>query len=254
VSAEIAATRGIAVGKDCISPSRHAEFSTVDGFLDFVELLADETGLPVTVKSAVGELRFWEELADRMASGTRGVDGITIDGGEGGTGPRRWCSPTTSPCRSARPSRGLPRLRRARAARADRLGALGQGRPARPRAAGDGDGRRPAARRPRADAVDRLHPGQEVPHRPLPHRRRDPVGLALARPGPDAQGGPLRELRQTLRRDLLKVAQAAGHDHPALLTTDDLEMLGGNVQWQSGSVLTGYPAEWGCRRRPTATP
>ncbi len=49
---------------------------------------------------------------------------------------------------------------------------------------------------------------------------------------------------KTLRRDLLKVSQAAGHDHPAFLTTDDLEMLGGNGEWQSGSVLTGYPAEW----------
>ena len=50
---------------------------------------------------------------------------------------------------------------------------------------------------------------------------------------------------KTLRRDLLKVAQAAGHDHPSLLTTDDLEMLGGSGEWQSGSTLTGYPPEWG---------
>ena len=54
--------------------------------LDFVELLADETGLPVGIKSAVGDMTFWQELADAMERDDRGVDFITIDGGEGGTG------------------------------------------------------------------------------------------------------------------------------------------------------------------------
>ena len=31
--------------------------------LDFVELVADATGLPVGIKSAVGELGFWSQLA-----------------------------------------------------------------------------------------------------------------------------------------------------------------------------------------------
>ena len=47
VTPEIAAIRGIPVGKDCASPSRHTEFSDVDSMLDFVELVAAETGLPV---------------------------------------------------------------------------------------------------------------------------------------------------------------------------------------------------------------
>ena len=42
--------------------------------------------MPVGIKSAVGELEFWGQLADLMAPGDRGVDFITIDGGEGGTG------------------------------------------------------------------------------------------------------------------------------------------------------------------------
>jgi glutamate synthase domain-containing protein 2 len=54
--------------------------------LDWVELLAAETGLPVGIKSAVGDMRFWEELTSLMAGTGRGVDFITIDGGEGGTG------------------------------------------------------------------------------------------------------------------------------------------------------------------------
>ena len=67
VSREIAETRGVPEGVDCLSPSRHAEFDDVDSMLDFVELLATETGLPVGIKSAVGDLAFWHELADLMA-------------------------------------------------------------------------------------------------------------------------------------------------------------------------------------------
>src|SRR5688572_5443835 len=86
VSAEIAATRGVREGRDCISPSRHAEFSDTDSLLDWVELLAAETGLPVGIKSAVGDMGFWRDLADLMAETGRGVDFVNIDGGEGGTG------------------------------------------------------------------------------------------------------------------------------------------------------------------------
>ena len=44
------------------------------------------TGLPVGIKSAVGEQPFWQELATRMEATGGGPDFITIDGGEGGTG------------------------------------------------------------------------------------------------------------------------------------------------------------------------
>src|SRR5918998_5104364 len=86
VSPEIARTRGVRVGQDCVSPSRHAEFHTPDELLDWVEMLADETGLPVGIKSAVGDMGFWQELARLMRDTGRGVDFVNIDGGEGGTG------------------------------------------------------------------------------------------------------------------------------------------------------------------------
>ncbi len=86
VTREIATSRGVPEGADCVSPPRHTEFHNVDSMLDWVELLATETGLPVGIKSAVGNLDFWEELVLRMATTDRGVDFITIDGGEGGTG------------------------------------------------------------------------------------------------------------------------------------------------------------------------
>src|SRR4029079_6704682 len=86
VSAEIAEARGVPVGRDCVSPSRHAEFSDADSLFDWVDVLAAETGLPVGIKSAVGDDEFWYELTDLMRSTGRGVDFVTIDGGEGGTG------------------------------------------------------------------------------------------------------------------------------------------------------------------------
>ena len=86
VTKEIANIRGITPFKDCISPSRHTAFSTVDGLIDFIELLADTSGLPVGIKSAIGKLDFWKELAQRIQDRDQGPDFITIDGGEGGTG------------------------------------------------------------------------------------------------------------------------------------------------------------------------
>src|SRR3954452_12350034 len=83
---EIAKVREVPANEDCVSPPAHKEFSDVDGLLDFVEMLAEETGLPVGIKSAVGEDTFWEDLTRLMATTGRGVDFITIDGGEGGTG------------------------------------------------------------------------------------------------------------------------------------------------------------------------
>lgn len=86
VSKEIAQIRGIALGKDCISPAAHSAFGDADGLLDFAEKIADATGLPVGLKSAVGDMGFWKDLGRLMATTGRGVDFITIDGGEGGTG------------------------------------------------------------------------------------------------------------------------------------------------------------------------
>ena len=86
VTSEIARIRGIEEGQSCISPSAHPEFNTVDGLIDCVEKMASCTGLPVGVKSAVGQIAFWRELAVRMKERGCGPDFICIDGGEGGTG------------------------------------------------------------------------------------------------------------------------------------------------------------------------
>jgi glutamate synthase (ferredoxin) len=87
VTAEIAAIRGVEIGKDCISPNYHRAFSNVTEMVELIEAIAERTGLPVGIKSAIGGMEFWEELAVYMVQHRkRGPDYIAIDGGEGGTG------------------------------------------------------------------------------------------------------------------------------------------------------------------------
>jgi glutamate synthase domain-containing protein 2 len=245
VSREIALTRGVPEGRDVISPSRHAEFETVDGLLDFVELIAAETGLPVTLKSAVGELSFWEELADLMARGDRGVDGITIDGGEGGTGaaPLAFTDHVALPFRQA-----FPRVFAVFAERGLHQQVVW--------GASAKVGLPDNALLAMAMGADILHVAREPMlaigciQAKKCHTDRCPTGVATQSKRLERGLDPtLKSARcalyiKTLRRDLLKVAQAAGRDHPALLTTEDLEVLGGDGRWQTGQDLTGYPPSW----------
>lgn len=86
INDEIASIRQIPKGKDAISPAFHTAFSNIPEMVKFIENIAWETGLPVGIKSAIGKLEQWEELAAYMAKTNSGPDFITIDGGEGGTG------------------------------------------------------------------------------------------------------------------------------------------------------------------------
>ena len=86
INDEIATIRQIPKGKDAMSPAFHTAFSTIPEMVQFIESMADETGLPVGIKSAIGKLEQWEELAAYMSKTKKGPDFITIDGGEGGTG------------------------------------------------------------------------------------------------------------------------------------------------------------------------
>ena len=87
VSAEIAQTRGIPEGEDCISPSRHSEFDSPEGLLHFVARLRELSGgKPTGFKLAIGHPWEWFGVAKAML--TTGIlpDFIVVDGGEGGTG------------------------------------------------------------------------------------------------------------------------------------------------------------------------
>src|SRR5271156_4831108 len=87
VSAEIAQTRGVPMGRDCISPSRHSAFSTPTELLHFVAKLRELSGnKPTGFKLCVGHE--WEFLAICKAMLATGIrpDFIVVDGKEGGTG------------------------------------------------------------------------------------------------------------------------------------------------------------------------
>ncbi|WP_158978347.1 FMN-binding glutamate synthase family protein [Cellulophaga sp. L1A9] len=86
ITPELAEIRGVEVGKDVLSPATHKAFKSVPELLQLIEKIAEETGLPVGIKGAIGKLDQWEELADVMKKTGKGPDFITVDGGEGGTG------------------------------------------------------------------------------------------------------------------------------------------------------------------------
>ncbi len=87
VTAEIAAIRGVELGKDCVSPARHSAFSTPIEMMAFVgKLRALSGGKPTGFKLCVGHP--WEFLAICKAMIETGIcpDFIVVDGKEGGTG------------------------------------------------------------------------------------------------------------------------------------------------------------------------
>ena len=86
VTPEIAEARGVEVGVTVNSPSRHRSFHNVPSLVQFCEDIATASGVPVGIKSAVGERAFWAELSEHMQQTGKGPDFISVDGGEGGTG------------------------------------------------------------------------------------------------------------------------------------------------------------------------
>lgn len=87
VTREIAETRGVPMGVDCISPARHSAFSTPTEMIAFLqELRTLSGGKPVGFKLCIGLP--WEFMAIVKAMLATGIvpDFIVVDGGEGGTG------------------------------------------------------------------------------------------------------------------------------------------------------------------------
>jgi glutamate synthase domain-containing protein 2 len=245
VTPEIAQIRGIPEGVDCISPSRHAEFSDVDSMLDWVEMLAAETGLPVGIKSAVGDMTFWEQLVAQMASTGRGVDFVTVDGGEGGTGaaPLIFTDAVALPFRA-----GFSRMYSlfARAGLTDDVTFVGAGKLGLP------DNAVVAL----ALGCDMVNVGREAMlsigciQAQKCHTDTCPTGVAtqnawLSR-GLDADLKSVRAANyvRTLRRDLLKVAEACGVAHPGLIDADDVEILFAQRDSVPLRELYGYAQSW----------
>jgi glutamate synthase domain-containing protein 2 len=246
VSAEIAAVRGVPQGVDCVSPSRHAEFSDVDSLLDWVELLAAETGLPVGIKSAVGDLVFWQELTDAMVATGRGVDFVTIDGGEGGTGaaPLIFTDSVSLPFQL-----GFSRVYAefARRGLQDDVVFIGGGKLGLP------DNAVVAF----ALGCDMVNVAREAMlsigciQAQKCHTDTCPTGVATQNAWLSHGLDPaLKSVRaanyvKTLRRDLLKVAEACGREHPGLIEADSVEVLTGRTASAPLDEVYGYEQGWG---------
>ena len=87
VTPEIAATRGVPVGKDVISPYSHSAFSTPLEMMDFIVRLRELSGgKPVGIKLTIGHPWEWFGLVKAMLETDTHPDFIIVDGGEGGTG------------------------------------------------------------------------------------------------------------------------------------------------------------------------
>ncbi len=245
VTAEVAAIRGIPRGQTVVSPSAHRAFGDADEMLDFVEDLASASGLPVGIKSAVGELAFWEELADRMAAEDRGVDFITIDGGEGGTG----AAPFSFADHVALPFKvGFSRVYRTFAERDvhQDLVWVGSGKLGFPETALTAfclGADLVAVAREAMMAVGCIQ-AQRC------HTGHCPTGVAtqnrwLARGlDPTDKATRLAWYVATLRKELLRLSRAAGVDHPGLLDSEHMEILDGQFGSRTLREVFGYLPGW----------
>ncbi|QDT00840.1 FMN-binding glutamate synthase family protein [Adhaeretor mobilis] len=241
ITPEIAAIRGIPMGKDCLSPSSHREFDSVDSMLDFVELLAQATGLPVGIKSAIGNMDFWSDLASQMATTNRGVDFITIDGGEGGTGaaPRVFSDHVALPFKH-----GMSRVYREFVAQdlQDHVTFIGSGKLGFPEQAllafGMGCDMISVAREAMLSIgciqAQRCHTGF------------CPAGVAtqnkwlMAGLDPTLKAARLANYLVSLRKELLRLCRACGVSHPAYMTLDHFELLGKGMATQPAADAFGY--------------
>jgi glutamate synthase (ferredoxin) len=246
ISREIAEIRGIPMDRDCISPAAHSAFRSADEMLDFVELIASETGLPVGIKSAVGDSAFWEDLGRLMAGGKRGVDFITIDGGEGGTG----AGPLVFTDHVALPFKvGFSRVQKIFTEHGlhQQILFVGSGKLGFPEAAVFAF----------ALGCDTINVGREAMmaigciQAQRCHTNHCPTGVATQHPwlvrgvDPTSKAARLANYIITLRKDVLALSRACGVPHPALITADQLELLDDRFGASTIAELFGYGRGFG---------
>ncbi|MDX2302056.1 MAG: FMN-binding glutamate synthase family protein [Microscillaceae bacterium] len=225
ITPEIAEIRGVSTDKDVISPAYHSAFNNIPELLDFIEDIAENTGLPVGFKAAVGRLDMWHELADLMLQRGHGPDFITIDGGEGGTGaaPHSFADHMSLPIAFAFPSvykifleKGLT----------DRIVFIASGRlgfPAKTMMAF-------------AMGADLIHIAREAMmsigciQAQVCHTNSCPAGVATQNWWLQSGLNPINKAERfhnfitAYRKEVLQMAHACGYEHPCQLTMHDVEM------------------------------
>lgn len=225
ISKEIAEIRGVEVGKDVLSPPNHTAFSTVPELVEFIERIAEATGLPVGIKAAIGKLGQWEELADIMVETGKGPDFIAVDGGEGGTGaaPPSFADHVSLPW-----VYGFSDLYKVFKERniTNRIVFIGSGRLGFPAKAAMAF----------AMGADCINVAREAMmsigciQAQICHTNRCPSGVATQRKW--LQNGidvPLKSIRaaqyfKTFRKELIEITHAAGYEHPCQFRMTDIDV------------------------------
>jgi glutamate synthase domain-containing protein 2 len=245
VTPEIAECRGVPIGVDCVSPPAHAEFSDVDGLIEFVERIAAATGLPVGIKSAVGEGEFWRTLAERMASTGGGPDFVTIDGGEGGTG----AAPLSFSDHVALPFKlGFSRVYGtfAREGLAEDVVFIGSGRLGFP----------DSALFAFALGCDLINVAREAMlsigciQAQRCHTGRCPTGIATQSRwlmhglDPDLKSTRAANYLVAFRAELLALVRSCGVSHPALVTPEHIEIVSESYGSAALADVFGYAPDW----------
>jgi glutamate synthase domain-containing protein 2 len=227
ITAEISKIRGVPMGKSCVSPSAHKEFGSADEMLDFVERLAEVTGVPVGIKSAIGDLSFWHDLVKLMQNDpNRGIDFLAVDGGEGGTGaaPLVFSDHVSMPFKL-----GMSRVYRifAEAGLHEKVVFIGSGKLGFP----------DEATLAMAMGCDMISIGREAMlaigciQAQICHTGKCPTGVATQNKwlmrglDPTDKAARLANYIVTLRKEILELCHACGVHHPAMLVPDQFEML-----------------------------
>jgi glutamate synthase domain-containing protein 2 len=181
-----------------------------------------------------------------MSAGDRGVDFVTIDGGEGGTGaaPMAFADSVSLPFRV-----GFSRVYKvfAEAGLQDDVTFVGGGKLGLP------DNAVVAM----ALGCDLLNVAREAMlavgciQAQKCHTDKCPTGVATQDPwlshglDPTLKSVRVANYIRTLRRDLLKLAETCGVAHPSLIDADDIEVLNGSSSGRPLREVYGYQPHWG---------
>ena len=225
ITPELAEIRGVEIGKDVLSPATHKAFSNVQELMVLIEDIANETGLPVGIKGAIGKLDQWEELADLMLKTGKGPDFITVDGGEGGTGA---APPSFADHVSLLWVYGFSSLYRVFLNRnlTDRIVFIGSGKLGFPAKAAMAF----------AMGADCINVAREAMmsigciQAQVCHTNTCPTGIATQskwlQKGIDVplKSDRLAQYFNTFKKEFLEITHAAGYEHPSQFTMDDIQV------------------------------
>lgn len=242
ITPEIAEIRQVPMGQDVVSRPYHTAFSNVPEMVDLVEEMAARTGLPVGIKSAVGKLDLWEELAKTMVETGKGPDFITIDGGEGGTGaaPPSFADHVSLPFVYAF-SNVYKIFQRYHLT--DRVTFIASGKLGLP----------DKAVMAFAMGADLINVAREAMmsigciQAQVCHTNRCPAGVAtnnkwlVAGLDPDLKSERFYNYVKTFTKEIIEITHAAGYEHPCQFTMEDVDLsMGDNNITQSLRLSHGY--------------